>query len=48
VLVGGIAGTGVGVAAKGLTCGGAGCAEPLVVDELEEGGVLAVFEIDPL
>jgi hypothetical protein len=36
-------GAGVGVAANGLTVGGA-CAPPVVVDELREGGALAVIE----
>jgi hypothetical protein len=38
-------GAGDGVAAKGLTVGGGADAAPVVVDELREGGALAVVEI---
>jgi hypothetical protein len=44
----GVAGAGLGVAAKGLTFGGAAGAKPVVVDELKDGSGPAVFEFDAL
>jgi hypothetical protein len=46
--VSGYSWAGLGVAANGLSFGGAAGAKPVVVGELKEGGGPTVFEVDTL